>query len=138
MLEGIEGVAVPGVRRDVVAGGKQMTGIQADAYPRGRLEVRDDCREMLELVPESSSLTGRVLEENHRLVIGACVQRSLDRTRYQSETRLLAARGASTRMDDHTHQPENLGSIELVNERLERQRAERVGRCCQIDQVTGV
>ena len=65
-IELLERVAVAGVSRDVVAGRDEMTRIQAHADTFRSAQMLDDRCEVLEPMPQATSLARRVLQQAHR------------------------------------------------------------------------
>ena len=66
--EVLERLPIASFRCDVVAGGEQMTGVQADADAGGAEGQLDDSRELFEAPAERCPLTRRVLQQHHRLM----------------------------------------------------------------------
>jgi hypothetical protein len=93
---------------------------------------------MLEAIAERPPLPRRVLEQHHRRAAGASGERLADGGRDEAQPFVLAAGRARAGMDHDAEQPERLGAIELVDERLDRLPPQRVERGRQIDQIARV
>ena len=65
-VELAEGCLVSRFGADVVAGGQQVTGVEAHADPRRSVQPIEDGRQVLEAVSEIGPLAGGVLEQHHR------------------------------------------------------------------------
>ena len=65
-IERLERLAIALFGADVVAGGQQVAGVEADADARRAVEPLEDRREVLEAVAEVGALPGGVLEQDHR------------------------------------------------------------------------
>src|SRR5688572_28888665 len=66
-VERVQGLGVARLRREVVPGGKQMTGVEADDQSLRRLAVVQHPRQVLEPVAQARSLAGGGLEERRHL-----------------------------------------------------------------------
>lgn len=102
LLEGVERVFVASARRQVVAGGDQVTGVEANARARRSIELVDDRRELFEAVSDRATLACGVLEEHHRSSPRPRAKCSADRLGNQSQRIFFSANRARPRMDDDT------------------------------------
>ena len=137
-LELPEGGRVAAGRADVVAGGEQMAGVEADADPAVAVGLRDDRCELLERGPERRALPGGLLEQNHRLAAAPRAQQLEERRGDEREAIGLVARGIASRVQDDAEQAERFGAIDLVAHRLDRHPAQRRQRGGEVDQVAAV
>jgi hypothetical protein len=125
-------------RTDVIAGRDQVTRVQADADAAMVVHLGDDHRELLERRAERGALTGRVLQQDHRLAAAASLQQLEQPFRDQLESFRFAADRVAARMQHHAEQPECLRAIELVAHCFHRSPAQSRNRRRQVDQITGV
>ena len=98
----------------------------------------DDRCEVLEPMPQRSSLARRVLEQHHRLVTRPRLVRDANRIGDQTQRVLVRPRRARAGMNHDAEQAERFGAIQFVDECGDRLLAQnRKGRG-EVDQVTGV
>src|SRR5688572_28733851 len=123
---------------DVVARGDQVAGVETDADSWRAVEMPEDRGEVLEPVTDGPPLAGGMFEQYHRPALRPGLECRPNRLADQAHRVVLGAGRAGSRMDDDAEQAEGDGTIELVDERVDRlfpQVGERGG---QVDQVTGV
>jgi hypothetical protein len=115
-----------------------MARNEADTDARRAIEVRENRGQMLEPVPNGSSLTRCVLEQYPDLVMRPRPEGRGDGISDQPQGIVLRARCARPWMDDHAMQAEGCGPIELVDEGVNRLLSKGRNRRRQVDQVAGV
>jgi cyanophycinase-like exopeptidase len=100
--------------------------------------VADDRGQMLEAMAERAPLPGGVLEQHHRLAPRPRLERLADGVRDQPQSLVFGSGGTGPGMNDHAQQAEGVGTIQFIDERVDRLPAKPFERGREVDQVTGV
>ena len=122
----LERLAVAVRRDDVVAGRDEVAGVEAHAGARRSVEVLDDGGQVLEAMPDRPALAGGVLEQHHRPAAAAGRgTRCRDGIGDETQRVVHRSRRARAGMQHHAEQSQRVRAIELIDERGNRQLAQR-------------
>ena len=129
-------VCAPAVLRDdVVAGGVDVAGVEAEREPGPAVGAGEDRGEVGEVVPEAGTLAGRRLEENRRPRRRRLRRRLVEAPSDPVEARLLAVAPVRAGVEDEERDAVRVAPPDLVDERLDGPGADDgVGRR-EVDEV---
>ena len=96
-----------------------MAGVEADADARRSPEEVDDPREVLEAMSQVGALSRGVFEQDLRLAGPTRCEQLGEAVADQDQAAVFGAGRVGARMHDETVQPQRLGAIQLVAERIE-------------------
>lgn len=106
-----------GLAGQVVAGGEEVAGVQADADPPGCIDPRENLLQVLESVPKAVSLSGGGFEADPGGESGQPSVHLVERPSHQPEA--LPRRWVRTRMEDQRADAERLAPEQLLSYRVQ-------------------
>src|SRR2546430_13734584 len=134
----LEGGVVAFGLSEIVAGGEEVAGVEADPDALRNLDGAEEQGELLEGPADGRAAARGVLEEDHDAIAARPRDHLVEGSHDAADALVepLAAMGAG--MDDHEGQAEGLRALELVLERRHRPLPLRLGGRGEVDQVARV
>src|SRR5262249_34944537 len=118
-FELVEGRSISAFGDDVVSGCDQMTGVEAYTDASRVLQPLDDRGQMLESVPDGSTLSCGVFEQHHRRTSPLSREHGATSVGDQGESIVFRAGCACAGMQYHAEQAQRMGPIEFIGQRFD-------------------
>src|SRR5262249_35167321 len=101
---------------NVIAGGKQVTGVQTESQPLRSLNPIINSGQMIQIMAETAPLPGGVLEGNSDHGARSRVEHFVEPRDDLLQCRRLAVTQMRSRMHDQERQPKLRRKLDLLNE----------------------